>query len=329
MQKTFRYPNFSETLKVSLDIFRHCGTKNSTKTWQPYYPKNFSIPDHFWNARVLPKKFFGKVRQKISVGKTWCPSSNPIFFPMQNIPETQGSPYEISKVCETKNSRLNVVITPLLLLCINFFHTRNFLKHRKVPHEVFWHCETKVFRRKKRDTPLLCIKFFENSIFLKHWMFLHENFQHCEKNSFDKIVIHELSEKSSILNNRLNPPFCIRFFDPRDSLKHRRFPLRIFLGIVRQKISDEIVIPLSSKKFPIAKHFWSPKVPTAIFFGTVRQRTSAENRDTHPKPPPPTSIHNFFPNPNFSATLKSSSTKCFGTVRQTKIQRKIAIYSFA
>ena len=37
---------------------------------------------------------------------------------------------------------------PLPLLCIMFFITRFFLKHRRVPAEFFWHCEGKKFRQR-------------------------------------------------------------------------------------------------------------------------------------------------------------------------------------
>ena len=39
------------------------------------------------------------------------------------------------------------------LLCIKFFDTPNFLKHWRDAHEIFRHCETKNFRRKKVIAP--------------------------------------------------------------------------------------------------------------------------------------------------------------------------------
>ena len=39
------------------------------------------------------------------------------------------------------------------LLCIKFSETPNFRKHRRVPLEIFWHCETKTFLRKNVIPP--------------------------------------------------------------------------------------------------------------------------------------------------------------------------------
>ena len=81
------------------------------------YPKHFSIPEISETLRGSPTKYFGTVRQK--------------------------------------NSKENLD-TPPSLLSINFFDTRNFVKHstEKFPYEVFRYCETKKIDRKSWHYPL-------------------------------------------------------------------------------------------------------------------------------------------------------------------------------
>ena len=51
------------------------------------------------------------------------------------------------------------------LLCIKFFDTPNFLKHWRDAHEIFRHCETKIFRRKNVIPRLFIHKTFRNQKF--------------------------------------------------------------------------------------------------------------------------------------------------------------------
>ena len=53
-----------------------------------------------------------------------------------------------------------------LFLCENFFHTRNFPEHWRVPPK-FLALWDKKLSTQNRDIPLFCIKFFDIRIFLK------------------------------------------------------------------------------------------------------------------------------------------------------------------
>ena len=95
----------------------------------PYYALNFSMPQVFWHIEKFPKKFFSTVRQKIFERKH-----------------------------DTSLSYLQF-----------FFHTRSFLKHRRVPLQSSSSrsCETENFWQ-NREAPLLCMKIFETRNFSKH-----------------------------------------------------------------------------------------------------------------------------------------------------------------
>ena len=98
---------------------------------------------------------FVDVRQKSSDGKTRHPPSYPYFF----------------------------------------FHTRNFLKHKKVPLRNFSVLWNRKFSTQNRDIPLLWLKFFNTR---KKW-----NSQRFPYESFGT-VRHEKSTE-----NRVNPPFWL------------------------------------------------------------------------------------------------------------------------
>ena len=66
------------------------------------------------------------------------------MIPGTSETHTEGFPYEIFRHSETKYFQRKIVI----LLCIKFFDTPNFLKHWRDAHEIFWHCETKNLRLK-------------------------------------------------------------------------------------------------------------------------------------------------------------------------------------
>ena len=109
--------NFLIYWRVLQEIFWHCETKKSHgKTWNPPFVihKYFSIPENFWI--------------------------------------TEGTPYEVFRHCEIKKFQTKNRDIPLL--SINFFFTRNFLKHRRFIYEMFRYCETTKFRRKMVILPL-------------------------------------------------------------------------------------------------------------------------------------------------------------------------------
>ena len=88
------------------------------------------------------------------------------MLPGTSETHTEGFPYEIFRHRETKYFQRKIVI----LLCIKFFDTPNFLKHWRDAHEIFWHCETKNLRLKililpPPFPPPLIHKFFRYQIF--------------------------------------------------------------------------------------------------------------------------------------------------------------------
>ena len=78
------------------------------------------------------------------------------LFDTRNQWHPKGFPYEICRHCETKNFRQKIVIlpssSPSSLLSINFFDTRNFVKHRRVPLRSFSVLWDKTILTENRDT---------------------------------------------------------------------------------------------------------------------------------------------------------------------------------
>ena len=95
-------------------------------------------------------KFFGTVRQKKIRRKLVIP---PIMHKIFRYPiswNTEGMP---TKFFGTVRPKIFDGKTWYPLVCIKFFDTPNFLKHLRVAHENFRHCETKNFRRKNVIPP--------------------------------------------------------------------------------------------------------------------------------------------------------------------------------
>ena len=114
--------------------------------------KFFRYPKLFWNIEGMPTKFFGTVRQKIFDGNMWYPLLCIKFFRYPKLFETlKGCPQNLSALWDKKNFDGNLWYP---LLCIKFFDTSNFLKHWRDAHEIFRHCETKIFRRKHVIPPI-------------------------------------------------------------------------------------------------------------------------------------------------------------------------------
>ena len=108
MQKVFRYPKTWKHRRFPHDVFRHCETKKFRQNRDTPIIQTFFDSKTVMKHKVPPTKNFGTVRQKT--------------FRRKNV-------------------------TPLLLSII-FFHTRSFLEHRRVPHEIFPQCEATIFSRK-------------------------------------------------------------------------------------------------------------------------------------------------------------------------------------
>ena len=111
------------------------------------------------------------------------------------------------------------------LVCIKFFDTLNFLKHLGHAHEIFWHCETKNFRRKNVIPPFSSIIFFEIKNFFKN----------------SRISLRKFSALWDIkvsTGNRDMPPLIHKFFSiPENFRKTEGFLYKAFrFGPVRQKV---------------------------------------------------------------------------------------------
>ena len=196
--QTFSIPEIIATIKDSPTKFFDSETKNFRRKLviPPIMHKIFSIPQIFWNIEGMPTNIFGTVRQKNFDGKTWYPLVCINFFDTLNFLKHWRDAHEIFRHCETKKFRRKNVIPPSMhkifrypkfsetlkgcprnfsvlweknfdgktwypLVCIKFFDTLNFLEHLGHAHEIFWHCETKNFRRKNVIPPFSSIIFFE------------------------------------------------------------------------------------------------------------------------------------------------------------------------
>ena len=194
------------------------------------------------------------------------------------------------------------------LLCINFYGTRNFLKHWRDVHEIFRHCETKNFRRKSM-IPLLCIKFFDTANFPNYWRDAHEIFRQRETKNFRR--------KSMI------PLLCINFFDTPNFKKPWRDAHEFFRQCETKKVRLKVVIcPLLSTNFFKNQKFSGKRKGsfTKLFVSVLWDTKQFDETVMHPS-----SYAWKFSRKNFFWNTKCSPTKHFGTVRQKLFRRKIVI----
>ena len=178
---------------------------------------------------------------------------------------TEGFTYQIYRHCETKNFRRKKVIP---LVCIKFFDTPNFLKHRRDAHEYFQDCETKNFRRKNVIPPSMH-KFFRYPKFS-------ETFKGCPRNFLP------LWDQKFSAEKRDTPFFIHIFFETKNFLKNSRISLRKFWALWDIKIStgNRDMPPLIHKFFSIPEIFRKTEgfLYKAFRFGPVRQKFR-QNRD--------------------------------------------------
>ena len=115
--KFFDTPNFLEDWRDALEVFRHCETKTFRRenVIPPSMHRVFHYPNFTWNIERMPTKFFGTVRPKSLEAKTWYALFHPEKFLKPEI---------LSKTV-------------------------------RFPHEIFRHCETKIFRPKIVKPPIM------------------------------------------------------------------------------------------------------------------------------------------------------------------------------
>ena len=159
--------------------------------------------------------------------------------------------------------RRRIVIPPPPPLLHKIFDTRDSLKHRRVPHEFFRHCETKSFDKIVMP-PSYGWKFSIKEFFWNTKVFSNETFRYSETKTFRrKIVIH--------------PPLLIHkiVFPTRNFLKHRMVPWRSVFGPVRWKFfrQNRDAFPLLCLKIfdtrILSKY---RKCSPTNFIGTVRHK---------------------------------------------------------
>ena len=151
MHKTFRYPRFFETPKSSPRSFSVQWDKKIDRIVIPYYPKTI----RYQNISERQASFYEYFR--------YCGTNriDKVVIPLLSKKKLL---YDAFWWCET--NKFDKIVIPLLPR--NFFLPEQFWNTERFAHDVFWRCEAKVFRRKKVTPHFLSIFFFHTRTFLKH-----------------------------------------------------------------------------------------------------------------------------------------------------------------
>ena len=155
------------------------------------------------------------------------------------------------------------------LLCIKFFDTPNFLKHRRDAHEIFWHCETKNFRRKNVKPTFSSIKLFDTRKFPENRRVPLQSFsfRSCETKSSDKTV-------------KLPPSFAWKFSIPEFFRNTEVFSYEFYRHCETKIFQRSLVYPLLMHKIlRYTKFSEIPKCSPRNIFGTVWQKVFDGERD--------------------------------------------------
>ena len=211
---------------------------------------NFFNTRKKWNTKGFTYEIFGTVRHKKSAENRAPPPLWLIIVIFHSCKKTfvtrifviqRRVPYEVFQEMRQKVNRRTIVISPPPPLCIKPSGTRDSLKRRKVPHEVFRYSETRTFP----------------------WRVLHKIFG---------TVRQKQSTKSWY-------PYYPTNSETRSFLKHRRVHSRWFLAMWDKK-NRKKVIALLSKNFWYQNISETQKGRPRCFSAIWDQKTSTENRDT-------------------------------------------------
>ena len=150
--------------------------------------------------------------------------------------------------------------------------------------------------------PLICIKFFDNPNFLKHWRDAHEIFRHCETKNFRR-------------KNVICPLLSMNFFRyQKISAKQKDSFTKLFVLVLWDKKFRQYrdAPPLLCMKIFYKRIFLKHQ---SVFQWniSVQWDKNFDGKSWYYPPPP---LIQTFSVPEISETLKGSSTKFFGTVRQ-------------
>ena len=198
----FHTRSFLKHKRVRPQVFWYCETKESRKSWYPFYP-------FFWNQnnsetqKCSPTIFFGDVSQRISDGKRDNP--HPFLSILFSIPDifwnTEGFPYEVFRSCDTKNFRQNHYALqisnappPSPLLGMEYSDSRFFFEIQKGSPMNFFGTVRQKNSTENSDIPFLCIKFFDTRNFLKHWSVLQWNFSVVRLKNFERSLLHKIQK---------------------------------------------------------------------------------------------------------------------------------------
>ena len=132
-----------------------------------------------------------------------------------------------------------------LVSCKKNSETKKFPKHRMVPSQTFWHCQTKLSRSKYGIPTFLCVEIIDTKVYFETHQGSTTKKIGTLKRQSDKNVIH---------------PLMNRFLQDQKKrlLKHQRVHLRKFSKLWDKKCRREIVISptLFAWIFPILPYFW-------------------------------------------------------------------------
>ena len=149
---------FWETGGFPSQVFRF-GPVRQSFFWQyrdapppptPLCIKFFDSRNFLKHWRVFPRNSFGTVRQKLFDGKLWYPPPplsliHKIFSTPENFWNTEGTPYEVFRSCETKNFQQSHGAPSYTW---KFSIVEFFWNTEGLPDEVFRYCETESCRQK-------------------------------------------------------------------------------------------------------------------------------------------------------------------------------------
>ena len=227
---------------------------------------------------------------------------------------------------------------------------KNFWMAEVFSQKILRHCETKISTDNRDFSPLPIKTFSNNRIVLEN----------------RKVSLPSFSFRSceTIFSTILwsSPPLCMKFFDTRMFLKHRRVVLRSFSAMWDEKTSTEKSdiphLPPIHKTFSEPKSFWNTEGFRKEVFQHCETRKFQKNRDVPPAPMyesfryqsyfetqngPSCEVfrhcetekfqkkkvislmHKIFRYRKFSETIKSSPTKIFGPVRQKQFNKTMML----